>query len=63
MILKINLTPVVVVKKIKMKLHANAKGTNIWKLSDREIEGCESYKYLGVTIKSNDSSSEHIHGI
>ncbi len=43
-----------------MKLRANAKGTNIWKLNDKEIEECESYKYLGVTIMSNGSFSEHI---
>ena len=32
----------------------------MWKLGDKDIKECNSYKYLGVTLKSNGSFSEHV---
>ena len=31
-----------------------------WFLDDTQVKECESYKYLGVTIKSNGSFSKHV---
>ena len=39
-----------------------AKSTKIkpWAIGDKEVKECVSYKYLGITIKSNGSFSIHI---
>ena len=44
----------------KQKSRAESKKNKPWKIGDKEVEECISYKYLGVTIKSNGSFSEHI---
>ena len=31
-----------------------------WFLGEQELKECDSYKYLGVTIKSSGSFNEHI---
>ena len=31
-----------------------------WYLGDKQVKECESYKYLGVTLKSNGNFSEHV---
>ena len=37
----------------KQKFRAKSKKNEPWKISDKEVEECISYKCLGVTIKSN----------
>ena len=44
----------------KQKSRAKSKKNKTWKIGDKEIKECVSYKYLGVTIKSNGSFSIHI---
>ena len=44
----------------KQKPHAKSKKNKHWKLGDKELKECVSYKYLCVTLKSNWSFSEHI---
>ena len=44
----------------KQKSRANAKKSIPWRIGDNEVKECASYKYLGVTIKSNGSFSIHI---
>ena len=53
-------TKIMVIKKNKQKSRALSKDTSLWKLGDKEIKECDSYKYLGVTFKSNGSFAEHI---
>ena len=38
----------------------NLKKNKPWKIGDKEVKECVSYKYLGVILKSNGSFSEHI---
>ena len=49
-------TKVMVLKKNKRK----SQSQNTWFLGEQELKQCDSYKYLGVTIKSNGSFNEHI---
>ena len=44
----------------KQKSGAKTKKNKPWKIGEEEVEECISYKYLGVTIKSNGSFSEHV---
>ena len=44
----------------KQKSRAKFKKHKPWKIGDKEVKECISYKYLGVTLKSNGSFSEHI---
>ena len=44
----------------KQNSHAEATKNNPWTVKDKEVKVCASYKYLGVTIKSNGSFSMHI---
>ena len=53
-------TKVMVIRKNKQKARAQSKNKKIWKMGDKEIKECDSYKYLGVTLKSNGSFSEHV---
>ncbi len=57
--MKVNLgkTKIMIVK--QHKSCGNTNNTQVLKLGAEEIEECESYKYLGVTFKSNGSFSEH----
>ena len=52
-------TKIMVLRKNKRKSRGRAENKIIWKLGNKEIEECETYKYLGVTFKSNGSFSEH----
>ena len=51
-------TKVMILRKNKRK--TQAKNSVIWKIGRKEIAECDSYKYLGVTLKSNGSFSEHV---
>ena len=44
----------------KQKSRAKSNKSKTLKIGDKEVKECVSYKYLGVTIKSNESFSEHI---
>ena len=44
----------------KQKSLVKFKKHKPWKIVDNEVKECISYKYLGVTIKSNGSFSIHI---
>ena len=44
----------------KQKSHAKSTKNKPWKLGDNELKEHVSYTYLGVTLKSNGSFSEHI---
>ena len=44
----------------KQKSRAKSKNNKTWMVGDKAIKECVSYKYLGVTLKSNGSFSEHI---
>ena len=52
-------TNVLVLRKNKRKFQSQ----KTWFLGEQELQECDSYKYLGVTIKSNDSFNEHIENI
>ena len=47
----------------KEKTRAKSKKNKTWMIGDKEVQECISYKYLGVTFKSNGSFSEHIEKI
>ena len=53
-------TKVMVLRNNKHKSRAKPENLPVWYLGGKEVEECESYKYLGVTIKSNGSFSEHV---
>ena len=53
-------TKVMVLRKNKRKSRAKSENRQMWKLGDKDIRECESYKYLGVVLKSNGSFSEHV---
>ncbi len=61
--MEVNLSKTKIMEIRKNKQKSRTKNSNkslrVWKLGDDEIEECDSYKYLGVTIKSNGSFSEH----
>jgi len=44
----------------KQKSRAKSKRNKPWKIGNKELKACTSYKCLGVTLKSNGSFSEHI---
>ena len=44
----------------KQKSRAKSMENTPWKIGDKEVKECTSYKYLGVTLKSTWSFSEHI---
>ena len=44
----------------KQKSRAKSKRNKPWRIGDKEVNECISYKYLGVTLKSTGSFSEHI---
>ena len=44
----------------KQKSRAKSKRNKPWKIGDKELKECTSNKYLGVTLKSHGSFSEHI---
>jgi len=46
-------------RKHKRKSGNKSKNKDIWKIGDKEVEECETYKYLGVTFKSNGSFVDH----
>ena len=52
----VNKTKIMLFEKNKRKSKAKKK----WYLGDNAISECDSYKYLGVTFKSNCSYNEHI---
>ena len=52
-------TKVMVLRKNERKSFSQ----NTWFLGEQEVEECDSYKYLGVTIKSNGSFNEHMKNI
>ena len=56
-------TKVMVLRKNKRKSRAKSANRNMWKLGDKDIREFESYKYLGVVLKSNGSFSEHVHKV
>ena len=56
--MKINIgkTKVMVLRKNKRK----SQPQKTWFLGEQKLQECDSFKYLGVTIKSNGSFNEHI---
>ena len=52
-------TKIMVLRKHKRKSGNKSKNKDIWKIGDKEVEECETYKYLGVTFKSNGSFIDH----
>ncbi len=56
----IDKTKVMVVRKNKQQSRAKNGNKRLWKVGNKDIKECDSYKYLGVTLKSNGSFSEHI---
>ena len=52
-------TKIMVLRKHKRKSGNKSKNKDIWKIGDKEVEECETYKYLGVTFKSNGSFVDH----
>ena len=61
--MEVNLDKTKVILIQKQKSRAKSKRNKPWKIGDKELKECTSYKYLGVTLKSNGSFSEHIHKI
>ena len=58
--MEVNLDKTKVMLIQKQKSRAKSKRNKPWKIGDKELKECTSYKYLGVTLKSNGSFSEHI---
>ena len=58
--MEVNLNKTKVMLIQKQKSRAKSKRNKPWKIGDKERKECTSYKYLGVTLKSNGSFSEHI---
>ena len=56
MSVNIDKTKIMVLRKHKRKI----KSKQSWLFGENEIQECDSYKYLGVTIKSNCSFNEHV---
>ena len=56
MSVNIGKTKIMVLRKHKRKI----KSKQTWLFGENEIQECDSYKYLGVTIKSNCSFNEHV---
>ena len=56
--MKVNIgkTKVMVLRKNKRK----SQPQKTWFLGEQKLQECDSFKYLGVTIKSNGSCNEHI---
>ena len=48
-----------VLRKHKRKSGNRSKNKDIRKIGDKEVEECETYKYLGVTFKSKGSFVDH----
>ena len=59
--MKVNIgkTKIMVLRKNKRK----SQSQNTWLLGEQELQECDSYKHLGVTIESNGSFNEHIENI
>ena len=53
-------TKIMILRNKKRKSRAKSCNQPKWFLGKKQIKECESYKYLGVTIKSNGSFSEHV---
>ena len=49
-------TKIMVLRKHKRKSGNKSKNKDIWKIGDKEVEECETYKYLGVTFNQTDLS-------
>ncbi len=58
--LNMDKTKIMIIRKNRLKTRSQSNNKTIWKKGDKEIKECDSYKYLVVTIKSNESFSEHI---
>ena len=58
--MKVNMDKSKVMVMQKQKSCAKARKNCPWRIGDKEVKECASYKYLGVTIKSNRSFSIHI---
>ena len=58
--MEVNLDKTKVMLIQKQKSRAKSKRNKPWKIGYKELKECTSYKYLGVTLKSNASFSEHI---
>ena len=58
--MEVNLDKTKVMLIQKQKSRAKSKRSKPWKIGNKELKECTSYKYVGVTLKSNGSYSEHI---
>ena len=58
--MEVNLDKTKVILIQKQKSGAKSKRNKPWKIGNKELKECTSYKYLGVTLKSTGSFSEHI---
>ena len=58
--MEVNLDKTKVMLIQKQKSRAKSKKNKPWKVGVKELKVCASYKYLGVTLKSNGSFSDHI---
>ena len=58
--MEVNLDKINIMLIHKQKSRAISKRNNPWKIGDQELTECTPYKYVGVTLKSNGSISEHI---
>ena len=58
--MEVNLDKTKVMLIQKQKSRAKSKRNKPWKIGNKELKECTSYKYLGVTLKSTGSFSEHI---
>ena len=56
----ISKTKIMVLKNKKRKSRAKPGNEFKWYLGNIQVKECESYKYLGVTFKSNGSFTEHV---
>ena len=58
--MEVNLDKAKVMLIQKQKSRVKSKRNKLWKIGDKELKECTSYKYLGASQKSNCSFSEYI---
>ena len=56
-------TKIMILRNNKRKSRSKLKNHPIWYLGGKPVKECESYKYLGVTLKSNGTFVEHVEKI
>ena len=53
-------TKIMLLRNKKRKSRAKPENKKIWTIGGKELKECETYKYLGFTIKSNGMASVHV---